>query len=452
MSASSDGTMAGEHRRVVRLDGDPLLVATELVAGTSLHPRLLYERDGQFRIGLGSRAELLAGPRAVHVRHGAHTEIVAVQGDPLATVARLLDRLKIPSWSAFGWASFELAYAVAGLPVADDKPLIHIVVPEVEVWLRPGSATVHAVSAELLDEVEALLQRPVTDRIREPAPVAVDEPDPRYIRAVSDCIAAIREQRLEKVILSREVVVPGPVDLLGSYVHGRRHNTPARSFVVDTPQWQAVGFSPEIVLVVGADGVVRTQPLAGTRAYTGDPIVDRRLRRELTTDAKEIYEHAVSVRHACEEMDRICLPGSVAVREFMTVKQRGRVQHLGSEVIGTLPPVGSHDIADTVVTRTWRAFAALFPAVTASGIPKLAAYQAIRAHESAPRGLYAGAVFTTDHTGEIDAALVLRSVFRVGDRTWLRAGAGIVGQSLPEREFTETCEKLHSIAAYLVRP
>ncbi len=449
MSASADVTMVGEHQRVVRLDGDPLVVATELVAGTSLHPRLLYERDGQFRIGLGSRVELLAGPRTVRLRHGADTEIVAVQDDPLATVAMLLDRLTIPCWSAFGWASFELAYAMAGLPVADGQPLIHIVVPEVEVWVRPGSATVYAVNAELLAEAEALLQRPVTDRIREPASVTVDEPDPHYTSAVANCIAAIRGEGLEKVILSREVVVSGPVDLLGSYVHGRRHNTPARSFVVDTPELQAVGFSPEIVLAVGADGVVRTQPLAGTRAHTGDPIADRRLRHELTTDAKEIYEHAVSVRHACQEMDRICLPNSVAVREFMKVKQRGRVQHLGSEVIGTLPPVDSHD---TVVARSWRAFAALFPAVTASGIPKLAAYQAIRAHESAPRGLYAGAVFTTNHTGEIDAALALRTVFRVGDRTWLRAGAGIVGQSLPEREFTETCEKLHSIATYLVRP
>lgn len=76
----------------------------------------------------------------------------------------------------------------------------------------------------------------------------------------------------------------------------------------------------------------------------------------------------------------------------------------------------------------------------------------IRAHEPAPRGLYAGAVFTTDHSGAIDAALALRTAFRSGGRTWLRAGAGIVGQSRPEREFTETCEKLSSVAAYLVRP
>jgi hypothetical protein len=90
-------------------------------------------------------------------------------------------------------------------------------------------------------------------------------------------IAAIREERLEKVILSREVVVPGPVDLLGSYVHGRRHNTPARSFVVDTPQWQAVGFSPEIVMVVGADG--RRFAAGGANPSSESMAVECRVRR-----------------------------------------------------------------------------------------------------------------------------------------------------------------------------
>ena len=90
------------------------------------------------------------------------------------------------------------------------------------------------------------------------------------------------------------------------------------------------------------------------------------------------------------------------------------------------------------------------PVVTASGVPKEASYDAIRRHERAPRGLYSGAVMTVDHTGAMDAALVLRSAFRKDGRTWLRAGAGIVLQSTAEREFEETCEKLESVARHLV--
>lgn len=125
----------------------------------------------------------------------------------------------------------------------------------------------------------------------------------------------------------------------------------------------------------------------------------------------------------------------------MTVALRGSVQHLASRVAGWLGPGRDR----------WNAFAVLFPAITASGIPKDTARRLISSLEQEPRGLYAGAVLTCDVRGELDAALVLRSVFQQGGRTWLQAGAGIVADSKPDREFEETREKLSSIAPYLVR-
>jgi salicylate synthetase len=136
----------------------------------------------------------------------------------------------------------------------------------------------------------------------------------------------------------------------------------------------------------------------------------------------------------------VCAPGTVRVADFMSVKERGSVQHPASDVVGRL--------ADG--RTSWDAFAALFPAVTASGIPKAAACDMIRRSESGERGLYSGAVLTVDADGAIDAALVLRSVFRRNGRTWLRAGAGIVAQSTPERELEETVEKLRSVSRFLV--
>ena len=124
----------------------------------------------------------------------------------------------------------------------------------------------------------------------------------------------------------------------------------------------------------------------------------------------------------------------------MAVKNRGSVQHLGSTVAGRLSR-----------GRTpWDALGATFPAVTAAGIPRRTAYECISALESSPRGLYAGAVMTANSDGELDAALVLRTMFQRDGVTWLQAGAGIVAGSKPELEFRETCEKLRSLSRFIV--
>jgi salicylate synthetase len=182
-----------------------------------------------------------------------------------------------------------------------------------------------------------------------------------------------------------------------------------------------------------------TQPLAGTRAFGAGAETDARSRRELENDPKEIFEHAVSVRTSQEELYRVCVPETVQVTGFMSVKERGSVQHLGSSVSGLLAP-----------GRTcWDALDALFPGVTASGIPKAEAIEAISRLEE-PRGLYAGTVLTVSSDGVLDAALVLRALYNKNGRAWLRAGAGIVTGSTPEREYEETCEKLSSIAPHVV--
>lgn len=123
----------------------------------------------------------------------------------------------------------------------------------------------------------------------------------------------------------------------------------------------AVGrVQPETLAEIYADGRVCTQPLAGTRALFGDPVVDMGLRAELLGDPKEIFEHAISVQVAQDELRAVCDAASVRVTEFMGVKERGSVQHLSSRVSGQLQPG----------RNAWHAFAGLFPAVTASGIPR----------------------------------------------------------------------------------
>ena len=153
-----------------------------------------------------------------------------------------------------------------------------------------------------------------------------------------------------------------------------------------------------------------------------------------------MFEHAISIRAIEQELRPVCEPGSVAVTDLLSIKERGSAQHLASRLSGRLAPG----------RQAWDAFRALFPGITATGVPRAEACARIRELEAEPRRLYGGAVLTLDQDGTLDAALVLRALYRQDGRTWLRAGGGIVSGSEPERELEETCEKLGSVARFLV--
>ncbi|PPK63310.1 salicylate synthase [Actinokineospora auranticolor] len=408
---------------------DPLLVAA-VAASRAEPPFVLYERDARWVLAAGSRARLRMDGAGITWTTSAGEWRVPLGSDPLRQVAELLADTGLPTWRAYGWAAFELA-RLLHLGHADG-PLLDLVIPTHE--LPIGRDGEH-------DAVPA--GPPAVDDRPWPAPAAgladPEAPDPAYLAAIAETVRDIRAGGPDKVILSRVVPVSTEIDFPATYLAGRRGNTPARSFLLDLGGLRATGFSPETVVEVDPSGRVSTRPLAGTRALVGDPARDQATRRELLADPKEIFEHAISVKLAQEELSGVCVPASVRVEEFMTVRERGSVQHLASRVRGEL-----------AAGRTaWDAFAALFPSITASGSPKAAAVETIGRHE--PRcGLYSGAVLTVGSDGALDAALVLRTVFSAGGRTRLRAGAGVIALSTPEREWTETCEKLRSVSRFLV--
>jgi salicylate synthase len=436
--------LTGYHSRSVPVVGDPLALASGLAGGAAA-PYVLYERDGEWLLGAGAAAEVVLDHERVRLRHGGLTVEEPVGGEPLQQVRDLLARVDVADWRAYGWAAFELGYLLHGPERgAGSGTLLHLVVPEREVVLDPVGARLRALRPGDLDELEsalAELERAQHEPTATLHPVEVAECGAAEFRAaVAGAVADIRDRQLQKVILSRVVPVTHELDLAGTYRVGRAANTPARSFLLELGGLAAAGFSPETVVEVSGDGTVSTQPLAGTRARSGCQETDEQLRMELLGDPKEVFEHAISVQAAQHELGRVCVPDSLAITEFMTVRERGSVQHLASRVGGRLG--AAHN--------AWHALGALFPAVTATGLPKPAACGTILHYESGPRGLYGGAVLVADAAGGLDAALVLRTVFRQDGRTWLRAGAGIVEQSRPQREFEETCEKLRSVSRYLV--
>lgn len=437
--------MGGPERyHELRLGGhfDPVQVVARLARSESFAEYVVYERGGRWWFAGGALGSVVVDRRSCRASWGAKRVWRTWAPDLPGAVRAALGAIPLRGWRGFGWVAFEAAYALQGAEhlIGDVDTLLHLTIPHTEVEIAPDEVTVRSVCRSTVVQIWEQVTSPVVAPELESRSVAVDTRDAgRYRDVVSGAIDEIRRGRFHKVVLSRRVAVGYPVDYVATYVRGRAANTPARSFLLDSGGVRAAGFSPETVAEVTADGRVRTQPLAGTRALGGGADSDARLRAELEADPKEVYEHTLSIKLAHGELRALCAPGTVAVEEFMAVKERGTVQHLGSTVVGRLPAGRDR----------WDAFSALFPAVTASGIPKREAYDCIARSEGAARGLYAGAVLMADDRGALDAALVLRTVYEDGG-AWLRAGAGIVRESRPAREYEETCEKLRSVSLHVV--
>lgn len=424
----------------------PLDLAVRLSQAENLSQYALYECHGEWSLGLGAAWSLQVNSQgAVHSSDGLqwHGET------PCKAIALALNQLALHGWRAYGRALFEFSCLKHGTGVAStSETLLWLTVPRSEVRLSEGRALVRCMEPDDMSRLVKQIRRldrdgahpaPAEERIE--FPQASDVARAQYQEQVASAVAEIQAGLYQKVILSRSAALPADLDFAGSYLLGRRSNTPARSFLLRDGDFECYGFSPETVVEVNAQGVVSTQPLAGTRALPGVPAQDERLRQELLKDPKEIAEHAVSVKLAIDEMEPVCCRDSVAVVDFMSVSPRGSVQHLSSRVRGKLAQ-GRH---------AWDAFESLFPAVTASGIPKREAVESIRRHEPHARGLYSGCVMTVDSDGQLDAALVLRSVFRQGGECRAQAGAGVVAMSTPQREWDETREKMDSVVRYLRR-
>ena len=402
---------------------------------------LLYEHDGEWVLALGVLAMVELDRDELRITREGVTQRQTWSGRPGPVLGEAVDRLLLECDQAFGWIAFEFGAYRFGLQdrLAPQTPLARVFWPRTRIVVTDDAVRLFDAEECHRDMVDRLLSEGLP--AAPPASgidVGADSTD--YRARVAAAIGEIAAGRYHKVILSRSVDVPFALDFPATYRLGRRHNTPARSFLLQLAGFRALGYSPEVVAAVHDDGAVVTEPLAGTRALGRGAARDRQARDELESDSKEIVEHAMSVRSSLREITEVAEPGSAAVIDFMTVRERGSVQHLGSTVTGRLD--ASKDRMD--------ALEALFPAVTASGIPKAASVDAILRLDESPRELYSGAVVTFSADGGLDAALTLRTAYERDGRTWLRAGAGIIAASDPDREFEETCEKLATLAPHLV--
>lgn len=403
-----------------------------------------YERYGLWHIGLGSRASLsvdAAGSTATIVTSDKTSSTTSFTG-PISDVARdfVRDHGRVDG-KTFGYASFNYAAHCRGQQFkVGTWPLLALFVPAVEICIGAEQVVIKGDDVLEIQALGEVLRRPVTAaKPGQTLNVDVGQNAEEYVARVANALSEIAVGQYQKVIPSRAVSVSEKIDILGTLQQGRPFNNPARSFAISHEGHRAAGFSPELVMLAD-HGRLTTEPLAGTRSREGDEAEIERLKQELLADPKEVVEHVISVREAVDELERVCEHDSIVVEDFMSVRPRGPVQHLGSRVAGNL----------AAGKDAWDAFNVLFPSITASGIPKNSALEAIQRLEVQPRELYSGAVLLVDGPEFLEAALVLRTVFQDSSRQWLQAGAGVVSMSNPQRELTETREKLASIAPFVV--
>lgn len=408
----------------------------------------LYENGSQISIGIGEYIKVSVTAHKIIIKKKAsHTEELPYSNFS-KDLEKVLRDITIKGWRAYGIAYFGLAGFVYGIEAGKEKEeLLHLFIPEVEYRISNGRILLRAISQEkLLTQKEAvnellenLENKRKTSQYLNPKEILLHDEE-YYKKIVEAGVREIQGGKYQKVILSRRIPLQKRLNMMETFINGREANTPARSYMCCFNGLEVVGFSPETVAEVDSNRTVYTYPLAGTRALTSDMEKNKELRMELYNDSKEIAEHAISVKLADDELLQVCEAGTVMVSEFMSILERGTVQHLGSRLKGILKEG----------CNSWDAFCKLFPAVTASGIPKREAIEAIGRIEKEGRELYSGSVLLYDFDGTLDAALVLRSVFQTPASTWTRVGAGIVEMSRPEREYEETCEKVSSVARHLV--
>ncbi|MBQ9873623.1 MAG: anthranilate synthase component I family protein [Thermoguttaceae bacterium] len=285
-----------------------------------------------------------------------------------------------------------------------------------------------------LKQLSALLQNGA--KKREPAGTLRGEITPlfdekRFCQMVEKAKNYIYEGDAFQIVLSNCLSAPFEGSLLNTYRILRTINPSPYMFYLSGTDVEIAGASPE-TLVKLENGVLRTFPLAGTRRRGADEEEDKRLEAELLADEKELAEHNMLVDLGRNDLGKICEFGSVEVEKLRSIERFSRVMHIGSVVRGSIRS-DKFDALDAVE--------AVLPAGTLSGAPKIRACQIIAELENNKRGVYGGAIGYLDFTGNMDVCIAIRIVYKKNGKVFVRSGAGIVADSVPENEYQECLNK-----------
>ena len=244
----------------------------------------------------------------------------------------------------------------------------------------------------------------------------------------------IFEGDIFQIVLSNRMEAPFEGSLLNTYRMLRTINPSPYMFYFSGTDVEVAGASPE-TLVKLEDGVLHTFPLAGTRPRGRNEEEDKALEIELLADEKERAEHNMLVDLGRNDLGRISKFGTVEVERYMDVLRFSHVMHIGSTVRGIIRD--DKDALDAIES--------VLPAGTLSGAPKIRACQLIDELENSKRGIYGGAIGYIDFTGNMDTCIAIRIAYKKNGKVFVRSGAGIVADSVPEKEFQECINKAKAV-------
>lgn len=294
-----------------------------------------------------------------------------------------------------------------------------------------------------LEQMAQLLR--TGQRKQEPAGRLLGEVTPlfdkeTYCNMVERAKHFIREGDIFQIVLSNRLSAPFDGSLLNTYRVLRTLNPSPYMFYFSGTDVEVAGASPE-TLVKLEDGVLHTFPLAGTRPRGRTEEEDRALEKSLLSDTKDLSEHDMLVDLGRNDLGKISKFGSVQVERLHSIERFSHVMHIGSTIRGEL--ADGKDALDAV--------AAVLPAGTLSGAPKIRACQLIGELENNKRGIYGGAIGYLDFTGNMDTCIAIRIAYKKNGTVFVRSGAGIVADSVPEKEYQECINKAQAVVSALKR-
>lgn len=255
-----------------------------------------------------------------------------------------------------------------------------------------------------------------------------------YCAMVEKAKHHIKEGDIFQIVLSNRLEADFEGSLLNTYRVLRTMNPSPYMFYFSSSDMEVAGASPE-TLVKLEDGILHTFPLAGTRPRGKTEEEDKALEEELLADPKELAEHNMLVDLGRNDIGKISKFGTVEVEKYHCIERYSHVMHIGSTVRGEI-----RENEDAL-----SAIDAILPAGTLSGAPKIKACQLINDLENNKRGIYGGAIGYLDFTGNLDTCIAIRIAYKKNGKVFVRSGAGIVADSVPEKEFQECLNKAAAV-------
>lgn len=413
-------------------------------------PRMLYTVKGE----------------SVEIRENGSTRVVEHGGDPLAPLREILAAYRpvmpggdLPRFfgGAVGYLGYDMVTYFEDMPrkLPDDIGMADacFMVTDGAVIFDNVRHTIKVVSCAFIDEGADLqsLYDSCIGRIKDRAGLILstiagepglpesagneDKPTPlipreKFISMVERARDYINEGDIIQVVLSQRFQKRSKVDPLRLYRALRYVNPSPYLFFLKLGEGTLIGSSPEVMVRL-EEGVAELRPIAGTRKRGRNEQEDRRLADELLRDPKERAEHVMLVDLGRNDLGRIARVGSVQVTQLMSVERYSHVMHLVSTIKAQLEK--NKDCFDVL--------AAVFPAGTLSGAPKIRAMEIIEELEQVRRGPYGGAVGYIGYSGNMDMCITIRTILLKDDRLYIQTGAGIVADSDPFREYEETMNK-----------